>query len=223
MRTVGSNTTGWAVATPHAEANEAGYRALREGGNAVDAAVAAAAALAVVYPHMCSIGGDLLALARNPSGEVTALNSSGAAPLGIDALGLVGGRQAMPLTGPLTVTVPGAVAGWDALLAWGGRRSLAQALEAAIVLADKGVPSPRSLAADLATHAHALVADDGMSGVLFAGGRPLGEGELLRQPALATSLVILARDGSAAMYGGELGARLAGGLRNWAPRSRWPT
>ena len=81
-----STATGarWAVATPHADATRSAARAFAEGGTAVDAALAAATTLAVVYPHMCGVGGDLFALVRAPDGQVVAINSSGAAPIAID-------------------------------------------------------------------------------------------------------------------------------------------
>ena len=74
-----------ALACPHAAATEAGRAAFAEGGTAVDAALAACATLTVVYPHMCSIGGDAIALAHAPDGQVTAVNGSGAAPAALDA------------------------------------------------------------------------------------------------------------------------------------------
>ncbi|MHC5908846.1 gamma-glutamyltransferase, partial [Streptomyces sp. S6] len=104
----------WAVATPHAAAGEAAADVLREGGNAVDAALAAAAMLTVVYPNQCSVGGDLLALVGTPDGAVRCVNASGRAPRAIDVEALTAAHDLMPVLGALPVTVPGAVAGWAA-------------------------------------------------------------------------------------------------------------
>jgi len=97
----------WAVATPHTLATEAAAIAFERGGNALDAAIAAATTLAVVYPHMCGVGGDLFALVQHPAGDVVAINASGRAPAGADAeaAAAVGGGV-MPEHGPLSVTVP---------------------------------------------------------------------------------------------------------------------
>ena len=73
------------ISTPHTLATEAGMQMFRAGGNAVDAALAAAAVLTVVYPHQCALGGDAFALVESASGDVTAYNGSGAAPAGLDA------------------------------------------------------------------------------------------------------------------------------------------
>ena len=79
-----------ALATPHALATEAGMRAYRDGGNAIDAAIVAAAVLTVVYPHNVALGGDLIALVRTPDGEVRCVNASGWAAAGSDAASLRG-------------------------------------------------------------------------------------------------------------------------------------
>ncbi|OMQ13869.1 tyramine oxidase, partial [Modestobacter sp. VKM Ac-2676] len=101
-----------AVAAPHADAVDAAVAAVTDGGNAIDAALAAATALAVVYPHQCGVGGDLIALVRRPGEDVVAVLSAGSAPAGIDTDALA--REArMPRQGAQTVTVPGAVAGWQ--------------------------------------------------------------------------------------------------------------
>lgn len=97
-----------ALAAPHPAAVEAGRAAVAAGGNALDAALAAAAALTVVYPHQCSIGGDLTAVVRPAGGGARAVLSLGAAAAAIDVDALrAGGATAMPERGPSTVTVPG--------------------------------------------------------------------------------------------------------------------
>ena len=77
-----------ALATPHALATEAGMRAYRDGGNAIDAAIVAAAVLTVVYPHNVALGGDLIALVRTPDGEIRCVNASGWAGSAVDAAAL---------------------------------------------------------------------------------------------------------------------------------------
>jgi gamma-glutamyltranspeptidase/glutathione hydrolase len=198
-----------AIATPHVLATEAGVAAYRHGGNAVDAALAAAATLTVVYPHMCAVGGDVLALLAEPGGDVVALNGSGAAPAATDPEQL-GGE--MPLSGPATVTVPGAVRAWQTIAA-AGRLPLRAALEAAIAHARDGVAVAPSLARALDQHGAELATDAGARALFFADGRPLGEGMSLVQPALARSLAAIADIGAEAFYGPEVGGPLVEGLR----------
>ena len=113
-----------AIATPHAAATAAGDTVFRTGGNAFDAAVAAAVALTVVYPHMCAVGGDIIALAATADGAVRVVNGSGAAPAALTAADVAARHGRMPERGADTVTVPGAVAAWTTLLELGGTRRL---------------------------------------------------------------------------------------------------
>ncbi len=203
----------WAVATPHSAATRAGAEAFEAGGNAIDAALAAAVTLAVVYPQACGVGGDLFALvARSEQPEIVAVNSSGAAPAHIDPDAVRTAHGAMPRRGPLTVTVPGAAAGWKALCDQGARFDWAQHFTAAIACAHDGIPVARSLAQTLADGPE-LSADPGISEVFFPNGEPLGEGDVLRQPALGATLDALAAGGSDELYGGGIGRRYAAGLR----------
>ena len=202
----------WAVATPHSAATEAAAEIFGAGGNAIDAAVTAAVTLAVVYPHMCGVGGDLFALVQEPDGQAIAVNSSGAAPRDIDVDALRRSSPSMPERGPLTITVPGAVAGWRALLAEGGTIPWPRAFEAAIAFAADGVEVSRSLASTLASGATEFRADPGMRQVFYAeGGRA---GSRVRQPALATTLRAIADGGPDALYDGAIGARYVDGLRS---------
>ena len=199
-----------AVAAPHRLATEAGARAVAEGGNALDAAIAAAAVLAVVYPHQCSIGGDLIALVRTPSGEVRATLSVGAAARRTPVDEIRAAHERMPGRGPLTVTVPGFTAGLAALAAQGARLDLADAWRASAELAEKGVPVAAGLAAALRANRSVLAADPGSAAVLL---RIAGDGDsTLRQPALAATLARLAED-PLDLYTGESAAVLAAGLR----------
>jgi gamma-glutamyltranspeptidase/glutathione hydrolase len=227
LRTVTTRFRTLALAAPHTAAVEAGRAAFAHGGTAVDAALAACATLTVVYPHMCSIGGDAIALVHAPDGTVTAVNGSGAAPAALDAARVRAAlerdpapvtRTGMPVRGPHTVTVPGVLAAWETLRQLGGALPPARLLRPAIGFAACGCPVSRSLAATLVWEPDLFAADPGLRAVYFRDGergapRPLAEGEHYVQPALAASLEAIARDGVDAFYRGDLGARYVAGLR----------
>ena len=204
-----------AIATPHAAATAAGDTVFRTGGNAFDAAVAAAVALTVVYPHMCAVGGDIIALAATADGAVRVVNGSGAAPAALTAADVAARHGRMPERGADTVTVPGAVAAWTTLLELGGTRRPADLIEPAARMAEQGVPVARSLAAAItgAERDGGLAADEGMAAVFRPGGRPLQDGDALVQPALARTLRAIQADGPAALYEGPAGAAIVAHLR----------
>ncbi len=195
---------GYAVASPHADATEAGRAAFAAGGNAVDAALAAACALTVVYPHMCAVGGDIMALVHD--GEAHTINASGRAPASAPA-----GAE-VPERGVGTITVPGAVSAWHAMAERWGSRPASAAIEVAAQLAETGVPVARSLAGALVEEADLVAADPGMREVFSSEGRVLRMGDTLVQPALAATLRRLAANGADELYRGETGARLVAGL-----------
>lgn len=195
-----------ALATPHRLATEAGAAAFRDGGNALDAALAAAATLAVVAPQDCSIGGDVIALVGPPGGDVRAVNGSGAAALEAS----VGGTE-MPIRGTDPITVPGAVAAWEAIAALGARLPWWRLLAHAIVHADEGVAVSGPLARALQRHPDLIAADPGLAEVFP---ERIGRRDaVLRQPALALTLRTLAEEGPNALYRGEVGEALVAGLR----------
>src|SRR4051812_50056752 len=107
-----------AVAAPHSGAVEAAREVVAAGGNAFDAVIAAAGTLTVVYPHQCSVGGDLVAIVRPAGGQPRAVLSIGAAAAGVDVAAL---GDEMPFQGPQTITVPGMVAGGAGGAGSGGR------------------------------------------------------------------------------------------------------
>lgn len=204
---------GWAVATPHTTASDAAAAALRRGGNAIDAALAAAAVLTVVYPNQCSVGGDVIALVGLPDGSVHGVNGSGAAPQGVDLDAVRRAHPAMPVGGALPVTVPGAVAAWTTMAERWGSRPLADALDTARQVAQDGTPTAAGLARDLALEVDRVRADPGLSVTFLRDGRPLRAGESLRQPALAGTLARLRDGGARELYDGAVGASIVATLR----------
>lgn len=202
-----------AIATSHHLATEAGAAALEAGGNAIDAALAAAAALCVVYPNNVALGGDLVALVRSPEGEIRFLNATGTAPReqSLEALRATHGEK-LPLRGIDTVTVPGGIRGWEALHRFGATRGWAEHLEAATRFAAEGVPTASSVAAEIIDSRADLEQDRGCRDTFVPGGSPLAEGAPLVQPPLADSLRRLADGGPDEFYTGELAGRWVAGL-----------
>jgi gamma-glutamyltranspeptidase/glutathione hydrolase len=203
---------GVALATPHPLATAAGLAAAGRGGNAVDAAVAAAVSLAVVCPHLCSAGGDAVALLAYPGGMVEYLDAGGAAGLRADAEALRREHGAMPAICPHAVTVPGAVSAWGLLSERAARLPLADLLRDAIEQARDGVPVAPGLHRALLAGEDLLAVDTGMREVLFRDGRPLGAGQMLRQPALAATLAEVAERGWRSFYQGPVADRLVAGM-----------
>ncbi len=187
------------VVAPHHLAAQAGLRVLREGGNAIEAMVAAAATIAVVYPHMNSLGGDNFWLLTGGDGAPTAIDACGSAAsaVSIDLYRSLG-YENIPARGPLAaITVAGAVSGWAAALdvaaRWGGRLPVARLLEDAIYYANAGVPTTRSQHQNTADHLDELLPCPGFAEVFLTGDQAPSVGTPLRQPRLATTLEQLAR------------------------------
>jgi oxamate amidohydrolase len=201
-----------AVAAPHASAARAGADAYSYGGNAIDAALAAAAVLAVVYPHQCSIGGDLFAVVDTGRGEIWSVNGSGAAASAIDVTDFRRRYNEVPDSGPDSVTVPGIVAGWQTIHQLGARLPWPRLLDAAIVAASNGCTVSRSLARGIRFRLPQLLRDPGMRALFLHDDLPLEFGAPLRQPALAATLKRLAREGLQDFYQGAIAADLAHGL-----------
>jgi gamma-glutamyltranspeptidase len=205
--------TRWAVATPHAAASEAAAQAFEAGGNAIDASIAAATALAVVYPHMCGVGGDLFALVQHPAGDVVAVSSAGRSAAGIDPDAVRAEHRSMPERGPIAIVGPGAPAGWEALHRQGAALAWSHAFTNAERFAADGIPVAPGLADSLSDAVTLLAPDPGFAATFFRDGAPLREGDLLPQPALAATLSALAAGGADALYRGPVGAAYAEGLR----------
>jgi gamma-glutamyltranspeptidase/glutathione hydrolase len=204
------------VATPHYLATLAGLRVLQDGGNAVDAAVAANAVLTVVYPHMCSLGGDAFFLIWEPREQrLVGLNGSGRAPQGISLAALRDrGFREVPAKGPWGVTVPGAVDAWATVLARYGTRDLAALLESALRYAEEGFPVSPLLARAIAAEEEIFRRQEAATRQFLPGGRPPRSGQLLRQPDLAASLRLIAEHGPEAFYRGPIAEAIVAVLRS---------
>ena len=198
------------VVAGHPLAAEAGKRVLTDGGNAIDAAVAAAAVLAVVCPYACNPGGDVFALVYDAaSGTVGGLNGSGVAPAGATAEVYSDG---IPQTGPLSISVPGLFAGLHDLLARYGTRPWAELLVPAIALAADGFPAHSQFIRNTEARADLIAKDAECARLFMPGGKPYGEGAPVRQPDLAETLARVAGDGPSGFYSGSIAARLADGI-----------
>lgn len=202
------------VVAPHHLAAQAGRDVLRDGGTAVEACVTVAATLAVVYPHMTGIGGDGFWMIAEPDGRVHAVDACGAAGAAVDRK-LYDGRPAIPWRGPLAAnTVAGTISGWAAALAGdSGTLSVERLLGDAIALAENGVAVTAGGAEIAVAKGAELRCQPGAYAAVFEPeGRPLREGDLLCQPALAGTLRRLARDGLDSFYRGDLAAAIASDL-----------
>ena len=200
-----------AVVADHPLAAATGAEVLRRGGNAMDAAIAMAAVLAVVRPHMNGIGGDAFLLYREAkTGKVHALNGSGrAGSFATPKLLRDQGLTAVPDTGMFSVTVPGAVRAWSDGLRRFGTMNFADALQPAIRYASGGFVVSRKLAADIAADREQLERDPALAEIYLPKGAPPETGSLLVQRDLARSLQILAEEGADALYAGTLARRVA--------------
>lgn len=199
-----------AVSSDHPLATQAGLRVLQNGGNATDAIIAMAGVLAVVRPHMNGVGGDAFAIFYDgASGEVTALNASGrsgalATP---EFFAAAGAQRRIPQSGGLSVSVPGAVAGWVDAHDRYGSVAFASLLEPAIEYARDGFPVSTRLALDFAEQGGDL--NEPGQALYLPGGAPPPVGSLLRNEALAASLETIARQGKDGFYRGEIASHLA--------------
>lgn len=205
------------VVSPHHLASAAGHRVLADGGNAVDAAVAANLVLAVVTPYYCGVGGDLLAIVHD--GDAHGVASTGRAPAGAtveavraavaagfgDASVAHAGTAGMPMFGALPVTVPGAVAGWFHLLERWGTRSFGTLAATARTLAIDGFPVDAAAGARV-DRARDRYGHDPDWSATYGG---LKAGRRFVQPDLAGTLDLLADEGPDALYRGRLAEAIA--------------
>src|SRR5688500_8814771 len=202
------------VASADQLATQAGMSAYARGGNAVDAAIATNAAIAVTAPHLCGMGGDLFALVHT-GGTVHALNSTGRAGSGADADQLRSeGRSEMPFRHDIrTVTVPGCVDGWVALHDRYGSMPLAKLLEPAIALAEDGFP-----ASPLLVGALSFLDEAGGAQLSELASQATRVGARVRRPGAARALRAIAASGRDGFYLGEFGDGLLELGRGWFVR-----
>lgn len=213
------------ITAPHYLASQAGLKVLQEGGNAVEAAIAAAAAIGVVYPHMNGVGGDNFWLIYNAhEKELKALNASGRAAQGatIDFYQKQG-YQKVPSRGPLAAnTVPGAVAGWEQAFQYSvkrmkGNHRWSDLLESAVHYAKEGFPVTPSqeywtnanLDSSNNEFRHLQRFSEFRRIFLKQDGMAFCAGEMMKQPDLALTLEGIAEEGSAFFYKGELAKQMA--------------
>lgn len=198
------------VATEHPLASQAGAMILAQGGNAIDAAVAANAAMGFLSPMMCGIGGDLFAIVYEAkSGELYGLNASGWAPAQLTPEFLRSqGLTNMPQSGIHSVTVPGAVDGWQRLLDRLGKLKFSKVLAPAIRYAEEGVPVPELVAAYWAGNEAMLKKEPNATKTFLPSGRAPRLGEVFRNPDLAWSYREIVRQGRKAFYEGKIAERL---------------
>jgi gamma-glutamyltranspeptidase/glutathione hydrolase len=202
------------IATSQPLASAAGLQVLREGGNAVDAAVTAAAVLSVVEPTMTGIGGDLFAIVFNPrTSKLEGLNASGrsgyaATPEAFRKRGLT----AVPERGVLSITVPGVVDGWAELLSKHGTIPLARALGPAIEYARSGFPVSEIIAYQWKGVEGVLAADPASAATCLIDGRAPAPGQVFANPRLAATLEQIASGGRDAFYKGPIAQAIVADL-----------
>jgi len=208
-----------AVAAPHRLAAQTGRDVLKEGGNAIEAMIAMAAAIAVVYPHMSGLGGDGFWLIRTAEGAARAILASGSAGAGATVAHYrAAGHDDVPARGALAaLTVPGAVGGLSLAFqfsrALGGKTPLSELLSRAISLARDGAPVSVSEGRFDSLADAALIAAPGFRTAFLNEGKPFKPGEARRQLPLADTLDQLARAGLDDFYRGDIGRELAADLQ----------
>ncbi|GEA09927.1 gamma-glutamyltransferase [Alteromonas sp. KUL49] len=198
------------VATSQPLASQAGLTVLKNGGNAVDAAVTAAAVLSVVEPHMTGIGGDMFAILWSQQEQrLIGVDGSGHAGA-LMTREAIGDRGRVPDDGAKSITLPGALSGWAMLLESHGTISLAQALAPAIALAENGFPISDVTATEWALFESKLNWDQGARATfLMNEARTPHVGEWFYNPDYANTLTLIAEQGPEVLYGGALGIKIA--------------
>jgi gamma-glutamyltranspeptidase / glutathione hydrolase len=203
------------IATSQPLASAAGLRVLQQGGNAIDAAVTAAAVLAVVEPSMTGIGGDLFAIVYNAKTKtIHGLNASGRSPAAatIDEFARRSLKD-IPYRGVLSVSVPGVVDGWHELLSKHGTISLARALEPAIDYAQEGFAVSEIIAEQWKAAEKTLSQDPPAAATFLPSGRAPSAGEVFRNPKLASTLEQIGKGGRDVFYRGAIAQAIAADMK----------
>jgi gamma-glutamyltranspeptidase len=199
------------VACAHYLATQAGIQILTQGGNAIDAAIAANVTMTVVYPSTCSAGGDVFMLIWDAkSRNLYALNGSGRAPRGMTPEFFAAqGYKQIPERGPLTITVPGAVDGWFEAMERFGTLAAETIFAPAIAYAEEGVPVTSKLSGWLGQAAVPILKRwESSAGVYLPDNSPPRTGDVLRQPNLAHTYRLLAKEGRDAFYLGPIARKI---------------
>ena len=209
--------TNGALATVHPLATDAALNAVRRGGNAVDAAVAAALTLGVVDGHNSGIGGGCFFLVRTERGSVVAIDGRETAPAKATRDMFLRDGKAVPelsQTGALAIGVPGSLAVYAYALKHFGKLKLRDHLLPAAALARRGFPIDATYAAKLADCTEALNRFDESRRVLLQNGKPYKAGETLKQPDLASSYELIAQKGTDWFYKGDFALKVEAWMRN---------
>ena len=194
------------VSSGHPLATIAALEVLREGGNAVDAAVAASAVCCVVLPHACGVGGDAFALGYEArEGRTWALNASGKAPLLATQYGFTG---TIPEDAVVAATIPGIVSGWQELLERYGTRHLEELLQPALQHAEEGFVVDESFSSLVALNRSKLAKHDHSAAIFLSRSAAPVPGDTFQQPALARTLARIAARGPEEFYRGETAAAM---------------
>jgi gamma-glutamyltranspeptidase/glutathione hydrolase len=203
------------IATSQPLASAAGLRVLQNGGNAVDAAVTAAMVLSVVEPTMNGVGGDLFAIVYSAKDrKLYGLNASGRAPAAASPDEFARrGLKTIPYRGELSVSVPGVIDGWAALLERFGTVSFDRALQPAIGYARDGFAVSEIIAFQWADEQEVLARDPHAANTFLLDGRAPRPGEIFANPRLAATLDTLAREGAATFYHGSVARAIAADMK----------
>jgi gamma-glutamyltranspeptidase/glutathione hydrolase len=194
------------VATSHPLAANVGLDILKSGGNAVDAAIATSAAMGLMEPTSCGIGGDLFAIVYDAkSKKLYGLNASGPAPK-MATLKVFEEKKltSIPERGPLSWSVPGCVEGWDQLRTKFGTKSFKELLAPSIAYAEAGVPVPEVIAGYWKASERTLSRDAGMSEAFLRDGKAPVAGDIFKNPLLARSYRLISEKGREAYYNGPI-------------------
>ncbi len=216
LRPVSVSGYGGMAVTPHGLSTQAAMETLSQGGNAVDAAIAANAVQGVVAPETCGIGGDLFALVMGTGPAPEALNASGRAGSGAAQLAEElrrEGHTSIPQRHPAAVSVPGCVDGWIELHRSKGSLELGRILTPSIRLARDGFPASRELARAFALRGDDL-ADEPSAAPMYPDGTPPLEGRRIVRTDLARTLEAIAEDGRDGFYGGPAGRAITRAVEN---------
>jgi gamma-glutamyltranspeptidase/glutathione hydrolase len=198
------------VATSQPLAAQAGLDVLKAGGNAADAAIAASAVIGLTEPMSCGIGGDLFVIYWDAkTKKLYGLNASGRSPYNLTREKILdGGHTEIPVSGPLSWSVPGCVDGWEELRKRFGTRRLAELLKPAIDYAEQGFPVSEIIARGWQGSAKSLAEWPDSAATYLPDGRAPDEGEIFKNPNLVRSYRLIAQEGRDAFYNGEIARKI---------------